>query len=174
MTIHFSNITPDNWRTFKSLEVKEEQKEFVASNVTILARAFAFRDYNSRVYGIYKDELPIGMLMQQDLADDRRVCVLDQLMIAKQYQGRGYGKYAMKLWLSMIKSEDKYDSIILCYIKGDEVARNLYLSMGFHYNGEVDEYEIVTESQSIAMPTPSFSEVDEQEVVMVYNLKDKA
>lgn len=173
MSIHFSNITPDNWRIFKALKVKEEQREFVASNVTILARAFAFRDYNSRVYAIYKGEVPIGMLMQQDLADDRRVCVLDQLMIAEQHQGRGYGKYAMQLWLSMIKNEDKYDSVILCYIKGDEVARNLYLSMGFHPTGEVDEYEIVTESQSIDMSTPSFLEVDEHEVVMVYNLKDK-
>lgn len=74
MSIQFSNITPDNWRIFKALKVKEEQREFVASNVTILARAFAFRDYNSRVYGIYKGEVPIGMLMQQDPMIDECVC----------------------------------------------------------------------------------------------------
>ncbi|GCD11559.1 GNAT family N-acetyltransferase [Clostridium tagluense] len=152
MTIHFSNITPDNWRTFKALKVKEEQKKFVASNVTILARAFAFRDYNSRVYAIYNGDLPIGMLMQHDLDDNSLVCVLDQFMIAEQYQGKGYGKSAMQLWFSMIKNEEKYDSIILCYIEGDEVARSLYLGMGFHYTGEVDE----------------------DEIVMEYNLKDKA
>ncbi|MGH4125535.1 MAG: GNAT family N-acetyltransferase [Clostridium sp.] len=152
MTIHFSNITPDNWRTFKELKVKEEQKKFVAPNVTILARAFAFRDYNSRVYAIYNGDLPIGMLMKHDLDDDSLVCVLDQFMIAEQYQGKGYGKSAMQLWFSMIKNEEKYDSIILCYIEGDEVARNLYLDMGFHYTGEVDE----------------------DEIVMEYNLKDKA
>ncbi|MGH4122620.1 MAG: hypothetical protein ACREV6_06790 [Clostridium sp.] len=43
----------------------------------------------------------------------------------------------------MIKNEEKYDSIILCYIEGDEVARNLYLDMGFNHTGEVDEDEIV-------------------------------
>lgn len=143
MTIHFGDITPDNWRDFNALKVKEEQEKFVASNVTILARAFAFRDYNSRVYAIYNGDLPIGMLMQHDLNDDGLVCVLNEFMIAEQYQGNGYGKSAMQLWLSMIENEDTYDSIILCYIEGDEVAQNLYLSMGFHHTGEIDEDEII-------------------------------
>ena len=145
MNIHFSNITPDNWRTFNALKVKEEQKKFVASNVTILARAFAFRDYDSRVYAIYNGDLPIGMLMHHDLEDDSLVCVLEQFMIDEQYQGKGYGKSAMQLWFSMIKNEEKHDSVILCYKEGDEVARNLYLGMGFHHTGEVDEDEIVME-----------------------------
>ena len=63
--------------------------------------------------------------MQHDLNDDGLVCVLNEFMIAEQYQGKGYGKAAMKLWLSMIENENKYDSIILCYIEGDEIARNL-------------------------------------------------
>lgn len=41
-----------------------------------------------------------------------------------------------------VKSQEKYDSIILCYIEGDEIARNLYSDMGFHHNGDVDEDEI--------------------------------
>lgn len=143
MTIHFGNITPDNWRAFNALKVKKEQKKFVASNVTILARAFAFRDYNSRVYAIYNGDLPIGMLMQYDLNDDGLVCVLNEFMIAEQYQGKGYGKSAMQLWLSMIESEKTYDSIILCYIEGDEIARNLYLSMGVQHTGEIDKDEII-------------------------------
>ncbi|MEG0309121.1 MAG: GNAT family N-acetyltransferase [Clostridium sp.] len=142
MTIHFRNINPDNWRTFNALKVKEEQGKFVASNVRILARAFAFRDYNSCVYAIYNRDLPIGMLMQHDLDSDGRVCVLDQFMIAEQYQGNGYGKAAMEVWLSMIKNEKTYDFINLCYIEEDEVAENLYLAMGFYHTGEVDEDEI--------------------------------
>lgn len=143
MNIHFGNINPDNWSDFNALKVKKEQEKFVPSNVTILARAFAFRDYNSRVYAIYNSDLPIGMLMQHDLNDDGLVCVLNEFMIAEQYQEKGYGKAAMKLWLSMIENENKYDSIILCYIEGDEIARNLYLSMGFHHTGEIDEDEII-------------------------------
>lgn len=36
MDIHFSAITPDNWRIFNALKVKKEQEKFVTSNVTIL------------------------------------------------------------------------------------------------------------------------------------------
>ena len=34
--IEFKEITPDNWRIINSLSIKEEQKNFAASNVTIL------------------------------------------------------------------------------------------------------------------------------------------
>lgn len=70
------------------------------------------------------------------------ICVLDQFMITARYQGKGYGKAAMQIWLSKIKNEGRYDSICLCYIEGDEAARNLYLTMGFHHNGIIDEDEI--------------------------------
>lgn len=144
MSIHFGTITPENWRLFYALRVKEEQKKFVSSNVKILARAFAYRDCNSRIYAIYNEDTPIGMLMQDDYEEDSKLfCVLSQFMIAEQFQGNGYGKAAMNLWLSMIKEECKYDSIILCYIEGDEPARNLYLSMGFYHTGEADGDEII-------------------------------
>ena len=52
MKVRFDIITPDNWRVFNAMKVKKEQAGFVASNLTILARAFAFRDYNSHVYAI--------------------------------------------------------------------------------------------------------------------------
>lgn len=144
MAIHFDIITPDNWLTFNKLKVKEEQKEFVASNLTILARAYAYRDSNSKVYAIYNENIPIGMLMQREYQEDTKLfCVLDQFMITERYQRMGYGKAAMKLWIDLIKSENRYDSIILCYIEGDDAAKNLYLNIGFYHTGEVDGNEII-------------------------------
>ena len=55
MAVYFSSINPDNWRIFNKLRVKEEQENF-ASNNTILARAFAYREYNSKVHAIYNDD----------------------------------------------------------------------------------------------------------------------
>ena len=49
--IEFKEITPDNWRIINSLSIKEEQKNFAASNVTILARAFVYRKENAEGYG---------------------------------------------------------------------------------------------------------------------------
>ena len=146
MNIRFDFITPENWRIFNRLRVAKEQEEFVASNVAILARAFAFRDYNSLVYAVYNDDTPIGLLMQWEYReDDKLICVLDQFMIDKEHQRRGYGRAAMQLWLSMIEKEGKYDSITLCYKDNDESARNLYLSISFYHTGEADEDEVIME-----------------------------
>jgi diamine N-acetyltransferase len=146
MSVYFGTINPENWRIFNALKVKEEQKNFVASNVAILARAFAYRDDNSHIHAIYNGDEPIGILMQNDyMENDKLSCVLTEFMIAEQYQGKGYGKSALQLWLSMIKNENKYDSIILCYKEGDEIAYNLYRNMGFCHTGVVDEDEIIME-----------------------------
>lgn len=63
MSLSLKEITPDNWRIINSLKVREEQKRFVASNMAILAKAFAYRKDNSRVYGIYIIEDPIGIII---------------------------------------------------------------------------------------------------------------
>lgn len=146
MSIYFGTITPDNWRIFNRLKVKEEQKSFVPSNVGIMARAFAYRDDNSKVHGIYAEDEHVGLLMQNDyMKGDKLSCILTEFMVDEQHQGNGYGEAALRLWMSMIKDENKYASIILCYIEGDEVARNLYLKVGFKHTGEVDKDEIIME-----------------------------
>jgi len=153
MDLELRDVTPDNWRKINSLEVKEEQKGFVASNVTILARAFAYRNYNSKVYVVYNENNPIGLIMQRDYLEDNKViCILDQFMIDKNYQGKGFGREAMELWMSMIKNEGKYDSIMLCYIEGNILAERMYESLGFVRCPEED---------------------DEDELVMVYELSHR-
>lgn len=145
MDIRFDTITPDNWLIFNKLEVTEEQKKFVLSNEGILARAFAYREYNSQIHTIYNEDKAIGMLMQYDYkVNDKLSCVLNEFMIAKEYQGNGYGKKAIELWLSRIKTQKQYDSIILTFIEGNEIAHKLYLEMGFSVS-EQDENEIVME-----------------------------
>jgi len=143
--IHLEEITPDNWRKINALEVKEEQKHFVASNVAILARAFAYRKDNSKVFAIYNNINPIGLIMQRDLKDENNlICILDQFMIDKNYQGQGYGKVAMELWLSMIRKKGQYSAIELCYIENDYIAEKLYNSLGFRRKSEDDDgHELV-------------------------------
>ena len=84
MGIYLGTITPDNWRVFNALKVKDEQQDFVLSNVAIPARAFAYREYNSCVYAINNEDKPIGVLMQLDYKkNDKLSCVLDDFMIAE-------------------------------------------------------------------------------------------
>lgn len=150
MSLEFKEVTPNNWRKINSLGVKEDQKKFVASNVAILAKAFAYGVYNSKVYALYIEDSPIGLIMQRDFANnDNVICILDQVMIDKDYQGKGYGKTAIKQWISKIEYENRYDLIMLCYDENDFIAEKMYKSLGFVRKPEED---------------------DENELVMVYKL----
>lgn len=141
--IEFKEVTPDNWRIINSLSIKEEQKNFAASNVTILARAFVYRKENAKVFAVYHSNKPIGLIMQRDWIDGETiVCIMDQFMIDKKSQGKGLGKAALQKWLSMIETEKRYPCIQLCYVKGDIAAKHLYENFGFYEIGK-DEDEII-------------------------------
>lgn len=150
MNIELKEITPNNWRKVNSLKVKKDQKEFVLDNVGILARAFAYRKFNSKVYAIYKGETPIGLIMQRDYSYNNMTnCILDQVMVDKNYQGLGYGRLAIETWMTIIKNENIYDSIELCFLEGDFIAEKMYKKLGFIRKLESD---------------------DEDELVMTYKL----
>jgi diamine N-acetyltransferase len=140
MEIYFDEVTPYNWKKVNSLQVKAEQKHFVASNVAILAKAFAYRKDKTKIAVIYYQKQPIGLIMQRDFKEyENLICILDQFMIDKAYQGRGLGKQALQLWLSCIKAENKYIAIELCYKDTDYLAENLYKRLGFMRKPEDDE-----------------------------------
>ena len=141
--IEFKEVTPDNWRIINSLSIKEEQKNFAASNVTILARAFVYRKQNAKVFAVYYSDNPIGLIMQRDWIDGKQIiCIMDQFMIDKKSQGRGLGKAALQKWLSMIEAEKRYPCIQLCYVEGDIAAKHLYENFGF-YEIDKDDDEII-------------------------------
>ena len=141
--IEFKEITPDNWRIINSLSVKKEQKNFAASNVTILARAFVYRKENAKVFAVYYSDKPIGLIMQRDWIDGNKiVCIMDQFMIDKKSQGKGLGKAALQKWLSMIEAEKRYPCVQLCYVEGDIAAKRLYENFGF-YEIDKDDDEII-------------------------------
>ena len=64
-----------------------------------------------------------------------------RLMIDGEEQGKGYGRKAVELALEFVKTfpHGKADYCWLCYDKNNEVARKLYLSMGFQEIGEQDD-----------------------------------
>lgn len=67
------------------------------------------------------------------------------MCIDERYQGKGYGTEAAKQILERMKDDGKYDKVVLCYVDGDEVAKNMYVKLGFYLTGECDEDEIVME-----------------------------
>ena len=117
-------IGPDNWR--EPLCVREDQRRFVADRTTLLARAYAYRDYRSQARFILLDGTPIGMLLYHDDAWEDRAYILSQFFIDQRWQGRGYGYAAVMLALDEMRRDGRYREVELCYVDGDEAARRLY------------------------------------------------
>lgn len=138
--IHLEEITPDNWR--ENLWVAEAQKHYVASRTVLLARAYAYRNERSFACRIYDDDTPVGMALYYD-CDELKAYDFSQLFIDERYQGRGFGKQAASMVLERMEQDGKYDEVVLCYIEGNDVARNMYEKLGFFDTGEADEDEII-------------------------------
>lgn len=140
--IRLEKITPDNWRL--GLRVSEAQKSFVADSAGILARAYAYRESRSKAFIVYSDDIPVGMALYYD-CEELGVYDLSQFFIDERYQGKGYGIEATRLILDMMKEDGKFDRVNLCYIEGNEAAKNMYEKLGFYLTGDCDENEIVME-----------------------------
>ena len=139
--IHLVDIDPGNWRL--GLTVSESQKNYVSDSYAMLARAYAYREQRSKAFVIYNDETPVGMGLYYDLTE--LDCFdLSQLFIDERYQGRGYGKAATQLILDAMKQDGKYNKVDLCYIEGNDAAKNLYEQFGF-VEIDRDENEIILE-----------------------------
>ncbi len=139
--IHLADIDESNWRV--PLKVSKEQELYVANSTAILARAYAYRNFRSRALLIYEDETPVGMVLYYD-EESIGAYVFSELFIDERFQGKGYGRTATELVLDNMKKDGRYSKVILCYIEGNDAAKNLYESFGFT-EIERDEDEIIME-----------------------------
>jgi len=140
--IKLVTIDPDNWRL--GLKVSETQKRYVSDSMKLLARAYAYRNSRSNAFVIYNDSNPVGMALYYD-CDEVNAYDFSQLFIDERYQGNGFGIESVKQIIELMKNDGKYDKVILCYIDGNEAAKNMYEKLGFHLTGECDGNEIIME-----------------------------
>ena len=140
--IRLEEINSNNWRV--DLHVSKNQKNFVADQYKLLARAYAYRKVGSKALMIYNDDIPIGMALYYE-CEEYQAYDFNQLFIDERYQRKGYGLEAAKLILNKMKQDGKYQKVILCYIESNYAAKNLYEKCGFYLTGERDENEIVME-----------------------------
>lgn len=135
-------IGPDNWR--EPLEVREDQRRFVAEPSKILARAYAYREQRSQARLILDGDTPVGMLLYHDWPEAAQY-VFSELLIDWRYQRRGFGTEAARLALDEMRADGRWQTVCLCYVEGDEPARRLYEKLGFAHTGEADGDEIIME-----------------------------
>ncbi|PJN55386.1 hypothetical protein PAEVO_21070 [Paenibacillus sp. GM2FR] len=153
--ITLRKITLENRRAIFNLEVSEDQRRFVASNLSSVASCYvlATNEGHPFPFAIYADEQPVGFVMityritgydLPTIADDS-YCIL-RLMIDKQYQNRGYGREAMKKILEFIRTFPAGPAQFcwIPYKAENAAAKKLYESYGFRDNGEIIENEQIT------------------------------
>ena len=154
--LKLKKINRNNVEEILKLEVFDNQKSFVATNNSSIIEAYIAITENNHVYtfGIYKDDTPVGFLMiGYDVNSDEEGAPMIakgnyniwRLMIDKKFQGKGFGKRAMNLALEFINTfpcgTAKY--CWLSYESDNNVARELYKSVGFVETDEKDGEEIV-------------------------------
>ena len=154
--LKLKKINRNNIAEILNLEVFDNQKSFIATNNSSIIEAYIAITDNNHVFtfGIYQDDTPIGFLMIGfDVnSDDEGAPKIAKgnyniwrLMIDKKFQGKGFGKKVMDLALEFVNTfpcgTAKY--CWLSYESDNEVARQLYKSVGFVENDEKDGEEIV-------------------------------
>ena len=146
--VRLEKITYANVEDVLDLTVKDDQKNYVASNSDSLVEAYLTLSAGRNVFPfcIRAGDTAVGFLMigydyKDDFpAEDEEIPVfmkgnyiLWRLMIDREHQGKGYGKEAVRLALEFIRSFPcgEADYCWLSYEPENEAARDLYRSFGF-------------------------------------------
>lgn len=142
--LHLEKVIWDNYDDVTKLKVNKNQKTFVAPNSDSLIDAYfaTIEDkMNVFAFGIYYGKKPVGFIMltyncpwatkYYNLPEN--YYYIWRFMIDKKYQGQGFGKKALALAIDFIKTFPcgKSEGCWLSYEPENEVARKLYLQMGF-------------------------------------------
>lgn len=140
-------VTKDNWETLIALKVRDDQKNFVASNLYSIAEAQFGEDFEGHwdffPYGIYNEESPVGFLMYGfNFEHPMYQAFIIRLMVDEKFQGRGYGRFGMEKMLEVFRADARVHAVGISYEPENETARKLYASLGFVETGRIIEEEV--------------------------------
>ena len=133
--ISFEKITKENYLKYINLKVRQNQEEFVASNVFSFAQALFYA--GARFQGILADNIPIGFYMVikcNDLfeySDGIEQPFLWRFMIDKNYQSMGFGKKALLSIIENVKISYQAKLLFTSCIFKESSPEGFYLKIGF-------------------------------------------
>lgn len=140
-TVTLQPVTKDNWREIAQLTPKRGQQNWVAPNwYSILEKVLD--DSPMFSMGIYDGDKPVGYTMYGYYEEDDRYYI-NRLMMDKKYQKKGYGRSAMHAIIDAMWAIPKCDVIYISFVPGNDIARDLYISLGFVDNDEILDGELI-------------------------------
>jgi diamine N-acetyltransferase len=148
MSLSIRPVTKNNWRELIKLQVREDQKHFVASNLYSIAEAqFGYEEgghWDFYPYGIYDGDLPVGFLMYCfNFSHPENQAFIARLMVDDKYQAKGYGRFGMEKMLETFRADERIKAVGISYEPENEVARKLYAGFGFVETGEMLGEEVL-------------------------------
>ena len=145
MTLSIQPVTKDNWRELVKLKVRQDQAQFVASNVySIVESHYGYDEpdggghWDMYPHGIYAAGVPVGFLMYGiNHSYGKFQAFIIRLMVDENHQGKGYGKFGMQKILEIFQAEDRIQTVGISYEPENGPARKLYANLGFMETGEL-------------------------------------
>ncbi|MCI9127876.1 MAG: GNAT family N-acetyltransferase [Eubacterium sp.] len=114
-------------------------EEFICCNAISIAES----KYYSEMYpkAIYSGNTLIGFFMYKQTKAEQDIAVICRFMIDYKYQGKGLGRESFVAILSYFR-QSEFKKIVLMIDENNIIAKKLYISFGFKFNGmiEKDEY----------------------------------
>ena len=146
--INLREITSKNLKSIIDLNVKDDQKDYVASNSVSIAQGH----YSKSAWfkGIFYDDRPVGFVML-DLIEEENKCFLWRFMIDRKYQGKGFGKIALTQVIDYVRSLNLYTDIKTSYVPAENGAGGFYKNFGFIESEEITKEFGIEDSDEIGM-----------------------
>lgn len=122
------------------LEVRGDQRRFVATNAISLAQAYAHGE-DAWARACYVDDVLVGFVML-DLSEAPALW-LWRLMIGQEHQRRGHGKAIVDAVVAYGKEHPTMTHLMTSYVPGEGTPGPFYEGYGFAPTGAVEEGEVL-------------------------------
>jgi len=122
------------------LEVRPEQRGFVATNAVSIAQAHFSEQAWFR--GIWAGDVPVGFVMLS-LDRAKQEYWVWRFMIAAPYQRCGFGRAALRLVVEHVRRLPGAAELKLSYSPGEGGPQPFYRGLGFEDTGEIEDGEHV-------------------------------
>jgi len=148
--IHMEPVTPDIWEACAALEVRPEQRQYVAD----VSYYLCLCHYGSTWHpvSIICDGRVVGFFMWA--IEDDGTGNVGGLVVDAASQRRGVARAVLQTLIQRCESSPGCTGLALSYSPDNCAARALYASLGFHETGEVlDEGAEVVARRMPALPS---------------------
>jgi diamine N-acetyltransferase len=136
--MRLAELTPDNIRAACRIDVRPEQRNFVAPVVQSIAEAYVH--YGTAWPRLIQDDDRVVGFVMGNFDPDNEISAFRagiwRLNVAADEQGRGYGRFAVEAIAAEARRRGQ-KRITVMWVQGDAGPEGFYLRLGFSPTGEV-------------------------------------